>query len=80
MFPPVVLAWEASRKVTLIAPRMASEQARLKVKSWTSGRDAIRSTPCTSPPRLGGRTKRVKTVPASVRDRLSLTRKKKLLM
>ena len=58
MFPPVVLAWEASRKVTLIAPRMASEQARLKVKSWTSGRDAIRSTPCTSPPRLGGRTGR----------------------
>ena len=59
MFPPVVLAWEASRKVTLIAPRMASEQARLKVKSWTSGRDAIRSTPGTSPPRLSGRTERV---------------------
>ena len=59
MFPPVVLAWEASRKVTLIAPRMASEQARLKVKSWTSGRDAIRSNPGTSPLHLGGRTKRV---------------------
>ena len=80
MFPPVVLAWEASRKVTLIAPRMASEQARLKVKSWTSGRDAIRSTPCTSPPRLGGRTKRVEMAPASVTDRLSPTRKEKLLM
>ena len=77
MFPPVVLAWEAFWKVTLIAAWVASETM---VKSWTSGRDAIRSTPCTSPPRLGGRTKRVKTVPASVRDRLSLTRKKKLLM
>ena len=58
MFPPVVLAWEASRKVTLIAPRVASEQARLKVKSWTSGRDAIRSTPGASPPCLGGRSGR----------------------
>ena len=80
MFPPVVLAWEASRKVTLIAPRMASEQARLKVKSWTSGRDAIRSTPGTSPPHLGGRTETVKMAPASVRDRLSPTRKEKLLV
>ena len=80
MFPPVVLAWEASRKVTLIAPRMASEQARLKVKSWTSDRDAIRSTPGTSPPHLGGRTGRVKTAPALVRDRLSPTRKEKFLV
>ena len=80
MFPPVVLAWEASRKVTLIAPRMASEQARLKVKSWTSGRDAIRSTPGTSQPHLGGRTGRVETAPAWVRDRLSPTRKEKLLV
>ena len=28
------------------------------VKSWTLGRDAIRSTPGTSPPRLSGRTGR----------------------
>ena len=28
------------------------------VRSWTSGRDAIRSTPGTSPLRLGGRTRR----------------------
>ena len=30
------------------------------MKSWTSGRDAIRYTPGTSPPRLGGRTGRDK--------------------
>ena len=29
------------------------------MKSWTSDRDAIRSTPGTSPPHLGGRTERV---------------------
>ena len=28
----------------------------LKVKSWTSSRDAIKSTPGTSPPHLGGRS------------------------
>ena len=55
MFPPAVLSWEAFWKVTLIAPRVASETM---VKSWTSGRDAIKSTPGTSPPRLGGRTGR----------------------
>ena len=55
MFPPAVLAWEAFQKVTLIAPRVASE---VTVKSWTSVRDAIRSTPGTSPPHLGGRTGR----------------------
>ena len=53
MFPPAVLAWEAFRKVTLIAPRVASE---VMLKSWTSVRDAIRSTPGTSPACLGGRT------------------------
>ena len=77
MFPPAVLAWEEFWKVTLIAPRVASETM---VKSWTSGRDAIKSTPGTSPPRLGGRTKRVEMAPASVTDRLSPTRKEKLLM
>ena len=30
----------------------------LMVRSWTSVRDAIRSTPSASPPRLGGRTGR----------------------
>ena len=30
----------------------------LKVKSWTSSRDAIKSTPGTSPPHFGGRTRR----------------------
>ena len=33
---------------------MASEAS--EVKGWTSVRDAIRSTPGASPPRLGGRT------------------------
>ena len=59
MFPPVVLAWEAFRKVTLIALRVASETSKvLMVKSWTSIRDAIRSTPGASPPCLSGRTRR----------------------
>ena len=56
MFPPEVLAWEAFRKVTLIAPRVSSEAS--KAKSWTSVRDVIRSTPGASPPRLSGRTRR----------------------
>ena len=56
---PSGLAWEAFWKVTLIAPRGASEASKvLMVKSWTSVRDAIRSTPGASPPRrLGGRTR-----------------------
>ena len=56
MCPPEVLAWEAFQKVTLIAPWVASEAS--EVKSWTSVRDAIRSTPGASPPRLSGRTGR----------------------
>ena len=57
MFPPAALAWEAFRKVTLIAPWVASEASKvLMVRSWTSVRDAIRSTPGAFPPRLGGRT------------------------
>ena len=52
---PSGLAWEAFQKVTLIAPRVASE---VMVKSWTSVRDVIRSTPGASPPRLGGRPRR----------------------
>ena len=56
MFPPEVLAWEAFQKVILIAPRVASEAS--EVKSWTSVRDAIRSTPGASPPCLSGRTRR----------------------
>ena len=56
MFPPEVLAWEAFRKVILIAPQVASEAS--EVKSWTSVRDAIRSTPGASPPCLSGRTGR----------------------
>ena len=61
MFPPAVLAWEEFWKVTLIAPQVASEASKvLMVRSWTSVRDAIRSTPGASPPRLSGRTGRDK--------------------
>ena len=58
MFSAAVLAWEAFRKVTLIAPQWLQRQARLRVKSWMSSRDALRSTPGTSPSHLGGRTRR----------------------
>ena len=59
MFPQAALAWEAFWKVTLIAPRVASEASKvLMVRSWTSVRDAIRSTPGASPPHLDGRTRR----------------------
>ena len=56
---PSGLAWEAFWKVTLIAPWVAPEASKvLMVRSWTSVRDAIRSTPGASPPHLGGRTGR----------------------
>ena len=56
MFPPAVLAWEEFWKVTLIAPQVATEVSKvLTVRNWTSVKDAIRSTPGASPPRLGGR-------------------------
>ena len=59
MFPPEVLAWEPFRKVTLIAPQVASETSKvLMVRSWTSVRDSIRSASDASAPRLGGRTGR----------------------
>ena len=57
--PSAVLAWEAFRKITLVALRVASAASKvLMVKSWTSVRDAIRSTPGASPRHLGGRTGR----------------------
>jgi len=58
MFATAVLAWKAFRKVTLIHPRWHQRQAKLRVKSWTSSRGAIKSTPGTSPTQLGGRTGR----------------------
>ena len=59
MFSAAVLAWETFRKVTLIAPWVASEASKvLMVRNWTSVCDAIRSTPGTSPPHLCGRTRR----------------------
>ena len=61
MFPPAVLAWEAFRKLTLIAPWVASEASKvLMVRNWTLVWDAIRSTPGASLPHLGGRTARDK--------------------
>ena len=58
---PSDLAWEAFQKVILIAPQVASEARKvLIVKSWMSVRDATRSTPGTSPPRLGDRNGRDK--------------------
>ena len=78
---PRGLAWEAFRKVTLIPPWVTSEANKvLMVRSWTAVRNAIRSTAGASPPHLGGRTERVETAPASVRDRLSPTSKEKLLV
>ena len=59
MFPQAVLDLEAFKKVTLIAPRVASEASKvLMVRNWTAVRDAIRSTPGASPPCLSGRTRR----------------------
>ena len=56
---PSGLAWEAFRKVALIVPQVASEASKgLMVRSWTSVRDAVRSTPGASPPCLTGRTGR----------------------
>ena len=40
------------------SPWVTSEASKVKGKSWTSSRDAIKSTPGTSPPHLGGRTGR----------------------
>ena len=58
MFPPVVLAWEAFWKVTLIAPWVTSEASKVKGEELDVKRDAIKSTPGTSLPHLGGRTRR----------------------
>ena len=59
MFPPAVLAWDAFQEVTLIAPWEASEASKvLMVKSWTSVRDTIRSTPGASPSHPSGRIRR----------------------
>ena len=56
MFPPAVLAGEAFREVTLIAPWVASEASKaLMVRSWMSVWNAVRSTPGASPPSLSGR-------------------------
>ena len=77
MLPPAVLAPEAFWKVILIAPRVASEAS--KVKSWTSGIPS--GLPLEHPHPIsvvepGGTSVTL----VSVRDRLSPTRKEKLLV
>ena len=59
MFPPVVLAWKAFWKVTLIVPQVASEASKVfMVRNWTSVWDAIKSTAGASPSHPSGRTRR----------------------
>ena len=54
---PAVLAWEAFQKVTDCTPGgIRGKQVFSMVRSWTTVRDAIRSTPGASPPCLDGRT------------------------
>ena len=79
MFPPAVLAWEAFRKVTLIAARVASEASKvLMVRYWTLAWDAIRSTPGASPPHLGGRARRDEYGTCIAKGQTSLTREGKI--
>ena len=79
-FPLAVLAWETLWKVTLLHPRWhqrkRGNQAKvLMVRNWTSGWDAIRSTPGALLPLLGSRTRRDGSrPPASVREGLNLAR------
>ena len=79
MLPPTVLAWEAFRKVTLIAARVASEASKvLMVRYWTLAWDAIRSTPGASPPHLGGRARRDEYGTCIAKGQTSLTREGKI--
>ena len=81
MFPSVVLAWEAFWNVTLIEPQVASEVSKvLMVKSWTSVRDTMKSPLMHPHPMSVVEPRGTSVMPASVRDRLSLTRKEKLLV
>ena len=58
---------------------MASEASKvLMVTSWTSVRDAIRSTPGASPPHLSGRTGRDEYGACISKGQTSLTREGKL--
>ena len=59
MFTPVVLAWKAFWKVTLIVPQVASEASKVfMVRNWTSIWDVIKSTAGASPSHPSGRTRR----------------------
>ena len=81
MFPPAVLAGEAFRKVTLIAPRVASEASKVSGEALDSQVGMLSGLPLVHPHLVsvvepGG----MSTAPASVRNRLSPTRKEKLLV
>ena len=79
IFPPVVLAREVFWKVTLIAPRVASEASKaLMVSNWTLGCDAIRSAPGASPPPLSGGTGRDEYGACVGKGRTKSGRKEKL--
>ena len=79
--PPAVLAGEAFQKVTLIALWVASEVSKvLMMKSWTSVRDTMKSPLMHPHPMSVVEPRGTSVMPASVRDRLSLTRKEKLLV
>ena len=75
---PGVLAWEAFRMFTLIAPQVASEASKvLMVRSWTSVWNAIRLSLEHLHP-VSGEPGGTSTAAASVRNRLSPTREGKL--
>ena len=58
-FPPVVLAWEAFQKVTLIAPRVASEASKLNGEELDVSQGCYQvNNPWYTPTRLSGRTRR----------------------
>ena len=78
---PSSLAWEAFWKVTLIAPQVAPEASKvLIVKTWTSVRGAIRSTPGASPPHLGGRTRKDKYVTCVSKGQIKFDQERKALV
>ena len=81
MFSAAVLAWEAFRKVTLIAPRVASEASKVSGEALDSQVGMLSGLPLVHPHLIsvvepGGTW----MAPPSERDRLSLTRKEKLLV
>ena len=77
MFPPAVLAWEAFQKVTLIAPRLASEASKgFNGEELGISLGCHQIYPqCISTPPQWQMGRDGSGIPASVRDRLTLARK-----